>query len=341
MLHGCRNLIKIVGITVAVYFLMRYMLPVVFPFLLAGLLVRLVMPWSLFLQKKLHIKKEIAGLVLIILLCFGVGIALYFLGCGLIRQMTGFAANIEKYMERARSLLNGCCGMVEKQTGIHAAEVQSFLYDNIEVLGTRMRTTLVPGMVKNSISCFMIAMKWLGEGLVILVSVAMILKDYDGLREKLMEYPLFCRIRKLAQAMQSLGGAWLRAQLLIILLVTVICTVGLWLLHYPYALLLGVVIGLLDAFPFIGTGTVLIPWGIYCLIRGDFVYGAGLLVIFTLTNTLREYLEPKLIGERIGVLPIFMVAAVYIGLRVFGTVGVLLGPISLMLIFELYRECDE
>ena len=158
------------------------------------------------------------------------------------------------------------------------------------------------------------------------------------MREALNKYGISERLKKISSSMQSLGGAWLRAQVLIILLVIVICTAGLWILGYPYALLAGIVVGLLDALPFIGTGTILIPWALFLMLTGDFWYGVCLILIFLAANTLREYLEPKLIGDRIGVYPIVMVAAVYIGLYVYGIAGVVLGPVSLMLIIEIWRE---
>ena len=104
---------------------------------------------------------------------------------------------------------------------------------------------------------------------------------------------------------------------------------------------MGIVIGLLDALPFIGTGTILIPWGAFQMFTGKFWVGVCLVLLFLVTNTLREFLEPKLIGDRMGIYPIAMVAAVYIGICVYGVAGVALGPVSLMLIVEIWRELHD
>lgn len=336
-----KDIIKLTGIALAVFLGMKYILPVVIPFFVAWVLVRLLLPGAVFLEQKLHLKKVTAGGVLLVLLTGAAGIALYLIGSKLIQQIGNLAANFDSYMQKAEELMKACCSAVEKNTGIHAKAVESFIYDNMVVVEQRIQTYAVPGVLKNSFSYLMSVLEWLGAALIVFVSYMLILKDYDKLGEVLKRYGIYERARKINAAMMSLGGAWLRAQLLIIFIVTVICVLGLTLLGYPYALLMGIVIGLLDALPFIGTGTILVPWGIFQMLTGKFWLGVCLVVLFLITNTLREFLEPKLIGDRMGIYPIVMVAAVYIGICVYGVVGVALGPVSVMLIIEIWREMKE
>lgn len=333
-----KNSITIVGIALAVFLGMKYVLPVVIPFLLAWGLVWLLLPPAAWMEKNLHIKKIWGGGILLMFLIAALGIVLYFLGSQLFLQIGNLMTNMDNYMGRAEIFVDNCCQMIEKNTGIHAATVQRFIYENMELLEEQVQVYAVPDVLKNSLAYLMGFVKWLGVVLIVFVSFMMILKDYDEMREALNKYGISERMKKISSAMQSLGGAWLRAQALIILLVMVICTVGLWLLGYPYALLMGIVVGLLDALPFIGTGTILLPWALFLMFTGDFWYGVCLVLIFLAANTMREYLEPKLIGDRIGVYPIVMVAAVYIGLYVYGIAGVVLGPVSLMLIIEIWHE---
>ncbi|MDO4343954.1 MAG: AI-2E family transporter [Eubacteriales bacterium] len=338
MRSGYKEIIMVTGIAAAVFLGMKFILPVVIPFLLAWFLVRLIMPAAAWLEAKLHIKRVMAGGFLLVLLTAAVGIILYLLGSQLILQICNLMANFDLYMGKAEQFVENCCTVVEKNTGIHAQAVEKFIYDNMTLLEQRIQVYAVPGMLKNSLSYLKSILEWLGVVLIVFVSFMLILKDYDKLRDGLKKYGVYDRIHKINAAMQSLGGAWIRAQLLIILIVTVICVTGLWLLGYPYALLMGITIGLLDALPFIGTGTVLIPWGAFLMFTGEFWYGVCLVVLFLITNTLREFLEPKLIGDRMGIYPIAMVAAVYIGICIYGVFGVLLGPLSLMLVIEIRRE---
>lgn len=334
------NMLKIAGITLAVYLGMKYMLPFVIPFLLAWFLVKLLLPVTEGLQRRFRLKKAVSGAALLALLGGAAAVALYYLGNGLVTQICNLAANFDGYAARAEEFVHGCCRVVERNTGITATAVEDFVYDNLVILEERVRTG-APEVLKNSVSYLMLILEWLGAVVVVFISVILLLKDYDEIRERLAQYPVCCQIKRILDSMQSLGGAWLKAQVIIILIVAAVCVAGLWLLRYPYALLMGIVIGLLDALPFIGTGTVLVPWAVYLIFTRQISYGICLIVLFIGTNMLREYLEPKLIGDKIGVYPIVMVAAVYIGLKAFGVAGVILGPVSYLLIAEIYKEVQE
>jgi predicted PurR-regulated permease PerM len=141
--------------------------------------------------------------------------------------------------------------------------------------------------------------------------------------------------------LSKIGKAFFRTQLLIMGLTCLICGTGLYLLGNPYAVLLGVLIGLLDALPVFGTGTVFIPWIIFSVFSRKFVYAAGLTAIYILCYFLREILEARLMGGHMGIAPLEMLISMYIGLALFGVTGFILGPFAFMVIrelVELYRE---
>lgn len=334
------NGIKIVGIAVAVYLGMKYVLPAVIPFFIAWLLVKLVLPAADFFYRKYHLSRVLSGGFLLMLLLGVLAVLIYILGSQLWRQICNLAANLDGYALQTERFISDCCRMVEEKTGIHAQQMEQFVYQNFQVLEESVKSYSVPGMLKNSLSYMMGFFRWLGVFLVMFISVVLLLKDYDEIRRRLNEYPFFEQTSRILKAMQNLGGAWLKAQITIILIVMTVCVAGLWLLRYPYALLMGILIGLLDALPFIGTGTVLVPWALYLIFTGQAAYGICLGVLFLATNMLREYLEPKLIGDKIGVYPIVMVITVYLGLRIYGISGVILGPVSYLLIEEIYREMN-
>ena len=108
-----------------------------------------------------------------------------------------------------------------------------------------------------------------------------------------------------------------------------------------YALLAGILIGFLDALPFIGTGTVLLPWAVVELIRGKIWRAVAYVILFLICNSTRDFLEPRLLGEKLGVYPIVIAVVVYAGICIFGAFGVLLGPLMLLIIREISREWME
>lgn len=134
---------------------------------------------------------------------------------------------------------------------------------------------------------------------------------------------------------QALCG-WLRAELRLSLLIFGIVSAGLFVLGVDAPLVLGAVIAAVDALPVFGTGTVLIPWGLWCLLQGKTVLGAGLLVLYALAVTARTTLEPRLVGRQIGLHPLLALLSMYAGFQLFGVGGMILLPIASLLARQLW-----
>ena len=99
------------------------------------------------------------------------------------------------------------------------------------------------------------------------------------------------------------AAGYLRAYLVLLLFIFGMLLIGFWALSVPYAILLAALIAALDFLPIIGVGTVLIPWGVVEIIRGNTFLGVGLLLLFTAITVARQFLEPKLIGHQLGMHP--------------------------------------
>ena len=110
---------------------------------------------------------------------------------------------------------------------------------------------------------------------------------------------------------------------------------GLFLLGNPYFILFGIGIGLLDALPIFGTGAVLIPWALFSLINKHWVYGVGLIIIYIICYFLREVMEAKIMGGKMGLTPLEALVSMYVGLQLFGLLGFILGPIGLLIIEDI------
>lgn len=125
--------------------------------------------------------------------------------------------------------------------------------------------------------------------------------------------------------------------MLLIVLISGTCSLGLFLTDNPYALLFGVVIGIFDAFPVLGSGLILVPWAAFHFFAGNAFAGAVLLTTYGICQFVREYLEPKLLGGKMGLRPVHSLMAVYLGYELFGFSGLLLGPFGLVLIKSIWR----
>ena len=130
----------------------------------------------------------------------------------------------------------------------------------------------------------------------------------------------------------------LKAYLVLLLITFVQLFVGFFLLGIQQPLLWATVLALLDFLPFIGTGLVLIPWGLYHLMGGKAALGAGLLILFAILTIVHNLMEPKLVSSSIGLHPLITLVVMYAGLRFFGMSGLLLAPLIVLLLRFLQQE---
>lgn len=139
----------------------------------------------------------------------------------------------------------------------------------------------------------------------------------------------------LKELIQTLGG-YLKAEATLILVSFVISLIGLYLLSFlkfniQYPLLMALFIGFVDALPILGSGSVMIPWAIISGLNGDLSLGVALITLLLIMSIVRQFLEPKLVSKNIGVHPIFTLIAMYTGFKITGVIGLLIGPIILII----------
>ena len=333
-----KKLLGIAGITLTVYLSLKYLLPYVIPFLFAYILVHLLNPLTDRIRKKLPWKKEIIVSFLLILFLAAFLFLFYWVYCLLMEQIRKIALNFDYYYSSFCRWIDGCCRMAEQNFGIRVDEVRAFVYSGLNQTTEQIRVYIVPEILNHSMK-YLKKLFDLGLFLLILfISVILLMKDYDKMKESLQKYSLYLHFHNITDRIWKQGGMYMKAQGIIILVVTILCTVGLWALGNPYFLLLGIIIGLVDVLPFIGTGTVLIPVAVFQVCRGEFRLAAGYAGLFLLTYIVREFMEPRLLGAKLGVYPFAMVAVIYAGLYLYGTAGVLLGPVTLLAVKEIYHE---
>lgn len=328
------------GVILAVYLGMKYVLRLTAPFFIAWVLVRLLNPLAEKIHKKISLRKEWITLGLLGVFLATLALACYFLVTSLFRQLQRFLSNFDSYRASFDHMLDGWVLTIEQTFHISMDETLQFLDENLSGLTQKITVSVVPNLFSNSLQWIMYLLKGVGAIFLVFMAVTMLMRDYDDIREKLAHFPLFQHLAAITCRIFRLSGTWLKSQLTILGIITAICVVGLWLIGSPYALLLGILIGFLDSLPFLGTSIILIPWALFCCLTRDFFHAACYATLFLVASSTREFLEPKLLGDKLGVYPIVIALVVYVGICIYGPTGVLLGPLTLLIITEVLGEFE-
>lgn len=259
----------------------------------------------------------------------------------LIQQAINFARNLPVYLNIIAGKLDNICSSCDEILGLAAGSVRATLDDNMVKMVDRVKTDVIPGVTAQTLSLTIKIVAFIGTFLITIISAVLIVKELPEFKKKYKKTSIYNDISKVTSKLADTGIGYLRSQLLIMVMVAVCCVTGLVIIGNEYALLLGIGIAIMDALPFIGSGMVFIPWSIIMLLNGN-VFGAAVLITtYLVCQIIREVIEPKLIGNKIGIKPLFTLMAMYIGLKLFGIAGFILGPVGLVLIITILKVLTE
>ena len=333
--------ILMVLISVGVYLSFRYLLGLIFPFLIAYFLAWIIRPVTESLYRRFHMPRILGGSLSLFLLfaVFGTGICL--LINILIKQAFAFIRNLPVYLNMIANKLDRICMGCDELFGLEEGTLRGMVDDNLIQTVNRIKKNLMPQVTEHTISITVGVIAFFGVLLIIFVSAVLIVKELPSFQEKYSNHNLYKDFHRITGKLSEAGAAYLRSQVIIMIIVALICVLGLTLLHNDYAVLLGMGIAIMDALPVIGSGIVFIPWAVVMLMNGNIYAAAILITIYLVCQVLREVLEPKLIGNRIGIKPLYTLVSMYIGVKLFSIIGFILGPIGLVIIITVYKVVNE
>ena len=130
---------------------------------------------------------------------------------------------------------------------------------------------------------------------------------------------------------------WLKAHFILLGCMFLVMFIGFTILNVHYALLIALGIAVMDALPILGSGLVMIPWIGYQLFFGSLPMGIGLAVVYVLLIFTRQSIEPRVVGGQFGLPPLWTMCAMYAGFRLFGFIGLFLGPLTLLLMYNVAK----
>lgn len=144
----------------------------------------------------------------------------------------------------------------------------------------------------------------------------------------------------LKQIMNDTGKgikAYIKAQLILMVITFVITGIGLTIIDAPYPIMISLGIAILDVIPVLGAGLVMIPWSIISFITGQTEMGTNLAIVYIVLLILRQVMEPKIVGNKIGIRPLYTFIATILGATIMGPIGVILGPLIAIIINSIIK----
>lgn len=348
-----KKILLISGITGAVYMGFKYLLPLMVPFLFAYAAALWLRPSVRFFERKLqfqirgkqhHVPAAVIGgaeLVLISLIFFGV---LYLGSSRLLDQVYAFSTAFPRWLTWLDGKLTGFCRSAEQALGLKNDYLVILVRDMVAELGSVVRTSTMPAIMNNSMAIVSKLMGMLVFLVIFYVGTLMFLQEMESIRERKSRSMFHREFFMVGQRLVSVCNAWVKTQFVIMAVTSVLCILGLFLIGNSYSLLLGIGIGILDALPIFGTGTVLIPWGIVLLLQKKWKEGLVILALYAVCYFVREILEARIMGNKVGLSALETLISMYVGLKLFGIAGFFLGPVGLLLVedlVELYWENES
>lgn len=319
------------AVTLALGLGARYLLPVAVPFLIGSAIALLAEPVVSPLAKRWK-RGWAAGLgVSLTLAVLGVFVTLA--GAIIVRQLGRLAQRVPELADSAEQALTSLQDSLVQLTQRAPERIRPRLQQTVLNLfsdGDSFTQQLVqhlPGVLTSALGTVGSGALGLGTGI---LSAYLISGRLPKLKKAISSHLPAAFHEKVLPALRRVKEAllgWLKAQLKLCAVTWGIVGAGFLLLRIPGAIGWSALVAVIDAIPILGTGTVLVPWAVFCFLQGESLRAIGLLCIYGIAAVTRTVLEPKLVGKQLGLDPLATLVALYLGFRFWGIPGLLLTPI--------------
>lgn len=342
-----RLFIRVVGtglILWAIAAVGRPLLSLFMPFLLALAAAALLDPIVRVLQKRLGWARKWVSLIVLIVLVGGIGGALALLvragvneAISLAENWDGLLAAFSQGLEKTEQLLQN----VMQKLPFELPGRDQPLLDQVGQWLSQWLTGMVPDI--GNLTGFAAARARGVVGFVLalvafLMGAYFLCADYPYLRTgfaRRLEEDTLARLQQVKKVSLGAFGGYLRAQLLLSLGVFVILLCGFLVTGQSYALLLALGFAMMDFIPLIGSGTVMVPWAVINLFLGNYAQAIEMIIIWGLIVVFRRLAEPKVVGDQTGLSPILSLISIYVGMRLYGVLGMVFFPILVLVVLNL------
>lgn len=316
-----------------------YMIRFFAPFVVGWIIAAIAAPLVNWLEKRLKIVKKLGSALIVILVLAAIVLVIYFGASrlitevrGLVRDFPDMYAQLEAGLRQIGNTLSGIFDRLPDgvQNGIDTVAQNLDQYMGNLVSGISEPTVMAAGNIARRVPSYLLYF------LVTVISAYFFIVEREevlGWLKKVSPQAVQKRMKLVMDNLRYAVGGYFKAQLKIMGVIFLILLAGLGFLGTGYFVLVAMLIAILDFLPFFGTGTALIPWAVYKFFMGDYKMTAALVIIYVITLVVHQLLQPKMVGDSVGLNPLVTLLLLYIGYRMGGILWMILAvPIGMVLI---------
>lgn len=313
------------------------------PFVIGWLISSIASPVVGLLEKKLKITRKLGSALIIVTVLGGIVLIFYLIISNLWKEIEILVSNmplmyqeLESGLRKIGSGMQGVIKVIPKETQEVIVAAFGKLDQQAGNIVSRFSepTVNAAGRFAKKIPSILIAI------IVTFISAYFFIEDRDEVlrhAKRIAPDSIVIRMTMVCDNLKYAVGGYFKAQFKIMAVVFVILTLGFTLAGQHFTFLLAILIAFLDFLPFFGTGTALLPWAAYKFLVGNYKMTVGLLVLYGVTQLVRQLIQPKLVGDSLGMKPLLTLVFLYIGYRVGGIFGMIFAvPVGYIAI-NLYK----
>ena len=318
------------------------------PFVIGWIIALIASPPVRFLEKHLKIKRKVGSAVTIIAVIAVVIIGGYLLGVKLVEEIVDFIGDLPlmweglqrdfaesaQRLQVASRLLPKSLGDTIKNISENIGEyVGDFVGKLVDKMSSPTLEALsrfagnIPSIFIGVIMCLLSAYMFVAD------------KEYvPNLLKKVLPLSITERWSLIKRGLYRAVGGYFKAQFKIEVWMYLLLATGFWILRVRYAFLIAIGVALLDLLPFFGTGTILLPWAAIKFLSGDYMMVIGLLIIWGVGQLARQVIQPKIVGDSVGLAPIPTLVLLFVGYKAAGVIGMIIAVPIGIIILNMYEE---
>lgn len=325
--------------------IVRYALPALFPFVIAFVVTMILRPLVRFLHNKLKLNTRIASVVLVIVFYGTIGVVVVLLIAELIAFTAEKIKDLPQFFQNQilpflDSLLNEIQSILHSFDPEMAIDFDATANSLLASLGSTVMSfsgTLVGSLTNIAVS----VPSFLLNIVIMVIATIFLLVDFESIRifiKKQLSDKTNALVHDIGTHLSKVLKKYVLSYSLIMLITFTEIFAGLSIIGVKHSALIAVLIAVFDILPVVGSGLVLAPWAIISLLLGDIGRAIGLFILWAIVCVLRQIIEPKIVGESVGMHPFLTLFAMLAGNFIYGGIGILLLPLTLALFQSLNKS---